>query len=88
MNKITISKPKVQSITTETYKVEVTGFNLTYIDYLNEKGKVIDSILRDEDGNDLNVDSPGFGDYGVAEIIDYIQENLGSYEIHNHTNHR
>ena len=79
MNKnIKISKPTKQSITTETYKVEVAGFfNLTYIDYLNEKGKVIDSILRDEDGNDLNVDSPGFGDYSVAELIDYIQENLG-----------
>ena len=77
MNKITISKPTKQSITTETYKVEVAGFTLTYIDYLNEDEKVIDSILRDEDGNDLNVDSPGFGDYNVAEIIDYIQENLG-----------
>jgi len=78
MNKknIKISKPKVQSITTETYKVEVAGFNLTYVDYLNEKGKVIDSILRDEYGNDLNVDSPGFGDYSVAELIDYIQETL------------
>jgi len=54
----------------------VAGFNLTYVDYLNEKGKVIDSILRDEYGNDLNVDSPGFGNYDVAEIIDYIQETL------------
>ena len=77
MNKITISKPKVQSITTKTYKVEVSGVTLTYIDYLNKDGEVIDSTLRDEDGNDLNVDSPGFGDYDVAEIIDYIQENLG-----------
>ena len=78
MNKnIKISKPTKQSITTETYKVEVAGFTLVYIDYFDDKGKVIDSILRDEDGNDLNVDSPGFGDYDVAEIIDYIQENLG-----------
>ena len=77
MNKnIKISKPKRQSITTETYKVEVAGFTLVYIDYFDDKGDVIDSILRDEDGNDLNVDSPGFGDYDVAEIIDYIQENL------------
>ena len=77
MNKITISKPTKQSIITETYKVKVAGFTLVYIDYFDDKGKVIDSILRDEDGNDLNVDSPGFGDYDVAEIIDYIQENLG-----------
>ena len=77
MNKnIKISKPTKQSITTETYKVKVAGFTLVYIDYFDDKGKVIDSILRDEDGNDLNVDSPGFGDYDVAEIIDYIQENL------------
>ena len=76
MNKITISKPTKQSIITETYKVKVAGFTLVYIDYFDDKGKVIDSILRDEDGNDLNVDSPGFGDYDVAEIIDYIQENL------------
>ena len=78
MNKnIKISKPTKQSITTETYKVKVAGFTLVYIDYFDDKGKVIDSILRDEDGNDLNVDSPGFGDYDVAEIMDYIQENLG-----------
>ena len=76
MNKITISKPTKQSIITETYKVKVAGFTLVYIDYFDDKGKVIDSILRDEDGNDLNVDSPGFGDYNVAEIMDYIQENL------------
>ena len=76
MNKITISKPTKQSITTETYKVEVAGFTLVYIDYFDDKGKVIDSILRDEDGNDLNVDSPGFGDYSVAELMEYIQENL------------
>jgi hypothetical protein len=76
MNKITISPPKRQAIITETYKVEVAGFTLTYIDYLNEDEKVIDSILRDEYGNDLNVDSPGFGDYSVAELIDYIQETL------------
>ena len=78
MNKnIKISKPKRQAIITETYKVKVAGFTLTYIDYLNEDEKVIDSILRDEDGNDLNVDSPGFGDYSVAELMEYIQENLG-----------
>ena len=77
MNKnIKISKPKRQSITTETYKVKVAGFTLVYIDYFDDKGKVIDSILRDEDGNDLNVDSPGFGDYSVAELMEYIQENL------------
>ena len=76
MNKITISPPNRQAIITETYKVKVAGFTLTYIDYLNEDEKVIDSILRDEYGNDLNVDSPGFGDYSVAELIDYIQENL------------
>jgi len=75
-NNIKISKPVIQSITTETYKVEVAGFNLTYIDYLDANGKLIDSILRDEDGNELNIDSTGFGDYGIAEIIHCIQENL------------
>ena len=78
MNKnIKISKPKRQSITTETYKVEVAGFTLTYIDYFDDKGGIIDSTLRDEDGNDLSADSPLFGDYGPSELMEYIQENLG-----------
>ena len=76
MNKITISKPKVQSITTKTYKVEVSGVTLTYIDYLNKDGEVIDSTLRDEDGNDLSADSSLFDDYGPSELMEYIQENL------------
>ena len=77
MNKnIKISKPKRQSITTETYKVEVAGFTLVYIDYFDDKGVIIDSTLRDEDGNDLSADSSLFDDYGPSELMEYIQENL------------
>ena len=54
----------------------MSGVTLTYIDYLNKDGEVIDSTLRDEDGNDLSADSSLFDDYGPSELMEYIQENL------------
>jgi len=44
----------VAAITTETYEVEKDGQKYIYIDYLNDSGKVIDSILRDENGNNVD----------------------------------
>ena len=42
-------------VTTETYSItDETYGPLTYIEYLNDKGKVIDCTLRDEDGNDID----------------------------------
>jgi hypothetical protein len=55
-------------IKTRTYTIEHScEGTLTYIDYYNEKGKVIDSILRNEDGFDIN-DPVLFED--VQEFID------------------
>jgi hypothetical protein len=44
------------TITTDTFEVEHEGKKITYIEYLNEKSRVIDQVLRDEDGN--NIDDP------------------------------
>jgi hypothetical protein len=42
------------TITTETYQILTENHGpVTYIEYLNDKGKVIDCNLRDEDGNDI-----------------------------------
>jgi len=42
------------TITTETYQLSLGDKLLTYIEYLNDKGKVIDCTLRDVDGNEIN----------------------------------
>ena len=44
------------TVTTETYVVNLLeGLGVvTYIEYLNDKGKVIDCNLRDEDENEMN----------------------------------
>jgi len=42
------------TITTETYSITTEDYGpVTYIEYLNDKGKAIDCTLRDEDGNDI-----------------------------------
>lgn len=66
-----IKNKTVERITTETYEIEydlgVEPLNLIYIDYLNEKGKVIDSVLRYEDGT--NCDDPFILEQ-IQELVD------------------
>lgn len=46
-----------QVVTTETYEIESAEHGkLILVDYLDESGKAIDCILRDEGGN--NIDDP------------------------------
>ena len=68
-----IKNKVTESITTESYEVECDGTNgpmtFIYIDYLNEKGKVIDSVLRTVEGYDVDV--PGL----MEEIQEFIDQN-------------
>ncbi len=59
------------TVKTETYRIATEEHGIvTYIEYLNEKGKVIDEILRDEEGNNID---------GVALLLlEEIQEFVDS----------
>ena len=60
------------AVITETFEIELTAGNTVFvIDYLNENGKVIDTVFRDEDGNDLS-DDPGLYD----AIIEFLESQL------------
>jgi len=60
------------AVITETFEIELTAGNTVYvIDYLNESGKVIDTVFRDEDGNDLS-DDPGLYD----AILEFLESQL------------
>jgi len=41
------------NITTETYQLALGGKLLTFTEYFNDKGKVIDSTLQDVDGEEI-----------------------------------
>ena len=42
------------SVTETTYFLEDNGKKLVYKEWLNQKGKVIDEVLRDQNGNDID----------------------------------
>lgn len=42
------------TVTTDTFEILFDGFRYTYIEYLNDKGKVIDVNFRDENGNEID----------------------------------
>lgn len=68
-------RSKVSSkVTTETYELDVDGMKIIYIEYFNEKGKVIDTVLRNEEGIDLeDAHLLGSNFNSVAELLDEIQ---------------
>jgi hypothetical protein len=46
-----------QTVTTETFEIELTaGNSVIMIDYLDDRGKVIDTVLQDERGVEINDD--------------------------------
>jgi len=57
------------TITTNTFNLEVDGQFITYIEYLNDKGKVIDCNLRDVDGNEI-------ADAALLEKVEEFVDNL------------
>jgi hypothetical protein len=64
-----IKNKTTETITTETYEMEVNGCRCVYIDYLNQKGKCIDAVLRDDAGN--NVDDPALMEQIQKEVDEY-----------------
>ena len=63
-----ILSTEIQTVTTETRIIKLPeGQKITYILYLNEKCKVIDEILRDETGEDIQ----------DAELLERIQQFVG-----------
>lgn len=42
------------TITTNTFTFDIDGRKVVYIEYLNEKNKVTDCNLRDENGNEID----------------------------------
>ena len=59
------------TVTTTTFQIDFDGRILTYIEYLNEKGKVIDCNFRDEIGNEL--DEPD----NLEKIQDFVDKIEG-----------
>lgn len=59
---------KINSISTSIVKVNTyyitlkDGRNVVYIEHVNEKGRVDDFFLRDEDGNDMGDEAAGIVD--------------------------
>lgn len=66
------------TITTKTFEIDYDGRKIVYIEYLNEKGKVIDCNLRDEDGNEIAEDQGP--DNNAAETLEKIQEFVDKIE--------
>ncbi len=68
-------KKETATVTTNTYSLELEGGRkVVYIEYLDEKGTVVDEILRDEDGTDICADD------GSAELLEQIQKPLDDTE--------
>ena len=61
----------VETITTERYQIQLTAGNIvTVTDYLDERGKVIDTVFRDEDGFDID----------DAALLEYVIEFIENCE--------
>jgi len=66
-------KKTTEHVITETFEIELTAGNKVFvIDYLNERGKVIDTVFRDENGYDLSND---------PDLYDHILEFLENLDF-------
>lgn len=65
-----IKKKTVEKITTETYEMEIAGSRCVYIEYVNDKKHIIDAVLRDDAG--ANVDDP--------ELLESVQKAVDEYD--------
>lgn len=67
-----ISKTR-NCIISETYEIQLRpAMQVTLIDYLTETGKVIDTVFRDKEGNDLSDDPELFE--SVIEFIESLEQ--------------
>ncbi len=68
---------KLNSLSTSIVKINTyfitldDGRNVVYIEHVNEKDRVDDFFLRDEDGNDLSDEAAG-----IVDSIDALIESL------------
>ena len=63
-------------LSTDTYEIELTAGNkVIVIDYLDDRGKVIDTVFRDERGNDLS-DDPGLFEDIMEFLETFPEDNL------------
>lgn len=60
------------TVTTKTFEIDYDGEKIIYIEYLNDKGKVIDCNLRDENGDEVD------GSIYLEEIQDFIDKVEGN----------
>ena len=51
---IKLNEHQTSTVTTDTFQFEVNDQFITYIEYLNDKGKIIDCNLRDVDGDEID----------------------------------
>ena len=73
--KIKLKNKSISTVTTETFELTVDGKKITYIEYLNDKNKVIDMNLRDSKGNEITDDN-NYGFDNVAGLLMEIQQFL------------
>ena len=67
---ITLTARIEETIKTETCEVIVDGEKYTYIEYINDKEKVIDAELHDSNGEDCTFDA------ALMERVQYFVDNL------------
>ena len=61
-----------QTVTTETFEIELTaGNSVTMIDYLDDRGKVIDTVLQDERGVEINDDEL---EEAIVEFLEELED--------------
>lgn len=68
-----IDGPISEAIVTETYCFEIDGQKITYIEYLENPefgSKVIDVVIRDEDGNDIDISDAAAMLEEIQNLID------------------
>lgn len=64
------------TVTTKTFEIDYDGQKIIYIEYLNEKGKVIDCSLRDDNGEEIAASDTGsIMLEKIQEFIDKIEGN-------------
>ena len=72
MNNIKLVE-QFEKVITKTYKLEIDGTIYHWLDYVDRKGKVIDSTFHDDYGNEVSMDNPDLAQQ-VEDFIDSLQE--------------
>ena len=70
-----INSKTSSTVTTNTFSLDVDGKKVVYLEYLNEKGKVIDCELHNDKGELINDTAL------LEEIQDFIDTNESANKI-------